>query len=157
MDISLWEDMLYGGVASMGFAAISNPPLKSLKCCGLIAGIGHGCRYGLMRGGWSVVTGSFVAAFVIGILAVLFSRRARCPAESLSFPSLLPMIPGMYAYRMVQGLIGCLNNGPGEAFVSNFDVFCYNLIITFSVILLMVIGITAPVFMMKRISFTATK
>lgn len=38
-----------------------------------------------------------------------------------------------------------------------FDMFSYNLIITFSVILMMVIGITIPVFLMKKISFTATK
>ncbi|MCM1316958.1 MAG: threonine/serine exporter family protein [Bacteroides sp.] len=154
MELTVWEDIFFGAVASMGFAAISNPPKKSLKCCGLIAGIGHGCRFLLMEHGWGIVAGSFVASFVIGILAVLLSRRAKCPAECLSFPALLPMIPGMYAYKMVQGLVGCMG---AVDYREYFDMFSYNLIITFSVILMMVIGITIPVFLMKKISFTATK
>ena len=146
MELSIWEDIIFGAVASMGFAAISNPPEKSLKCCGMIAGMGHGCRFLLMDRGCGIVAGSFVASLVIGVLAVLLSRRVRCPAECLSFPALLPMIPGMYAYKMVQGLVGCMAS---DGFSESFNMFNYNLIITFSVILMMVIGITIPVFLMK--------
>ena len=157
MEFDIWQDMAFGALASMGFAAISAPPLKSLKCCGLIAGVGHGCRFKLMGMGLPIVQSSFIAAFVIGFLAVIFSRRAKCPAECLSFPSLLPMIPGMYAYRMVQGLIGCLGETPGHEFAYYYEMFSYNLIISFSVIFMMVLGITIPVFTWKRLSFTATK
>lgn len=154
MVLDIWSDMLFGALASVGFATISNLPVKSLKCCGLIAGLGHGSRFWLMHHGAGIVPASFAAAFVIGILAVLLARRVKCPPEGLSFPALLPMIPGMYAYRMVRGLIGCMDS---SGFNAAFDVFSYNLIITLSVILVMVIGITIPVFMLRKISFIATK
>lgn len=158
MELFLVEDIFYGAIASIGFATISNPPVKSLKYCGAIAGLGHGARFLLMKNmGLGIAGGCFLAALLVGCLAVLFSGRVKCPAESLSFPALLPMIPGMYAYHMVQGLIGIMEEGEGSAFDQHFFMFGYNLIITLSVISLMVIGISLPIFFLKKISFEATK
>lgn len=158
MELSLIEDVIYGAVASIGFATISNPPVKSLKYCGAIAGLGHGARFLLMRsGGVGIVGGCFLAALLVGCLAVLCSGKAKCPAESLSFPALLPMIPGMYAYHMVQGLIGLMDADDPTRFDRNFFLFGYNLTITLSVIFLMVVGISLPIFFLKKLSFEATK
>lgn len=158
MELSLVEDIIYGAIASIGFATISNPPVKSLKYCGIIAGLGHGARYLLMRNvGLNIVNGCFMAALLVGCLAVLFSGKAKCPAESLSFPALLPMIPGMYAYHMVQGLIGLMEASEKDIFDQCFFMFGYNLIITLSVIFLMVVGISLPIFFLKKLSFEATK
>lgn len=158
MELFLIEDIIYGAIASIGFATISNPPIKSLKYCGSIAGLGHGARFLLMRGaGLNIVSGCFMAALLVGCLAVLCSGKAKCPAESLSFPALLPMVPGMYAYHMVQGLIGLMEAGEKEIFDQCFFIFEYNLIITLSVIFLMVVGISLPIFFLKKLSFEATK
>lgn len=158
MELTLIEDILYGAIASIGFATISNPPVKSLKHCGLIAGLGHGARFLLMRNGeLGIIAACFIAALLVGCLAVLCSGRVKCPAESLSFPALLPMIPGMYAYHMVQGLIGLMEADEQTAFEPCFFLFGYNLIITLSVILLMVVGISLPIFFLKKLSFEATK
>lgn len=159
MELSLTEDMIYGAVASVGFASISNPPMRSLKYCGIIAGLGHGVRFLLMKNvGLSIVGSCFMAALLVGFLAVLCSGRVKCPAECLSFPALLPMIPGMYAYHMVQGLIGLMESGgKKDVFDYYFFTFEYNLIITLSVIFLMVVGISMPIFFLKKLSFEATK
>lgn len=158
MELSLMEDLIYGAIASIGFATISNPPIKSLKYCGIIAGLGHVVRFLLMRNvGLNIICGDFIAALFIGFLAVIISGKAKCPAESLSFPALLPMIPGMYAYHMVQGLIGLMGVDGKEDFDHFFFLFGYNLIITLSVIFLMVVGISLPIFFLKKLSFEATK
>ena len=104
-----------------------------------------------------VICGDFIAALFIGFLAVIISGKAKCPAESLSFPALLPMIPGMYAYHMVQGLIGLMGVDGKEDVDHFFFLFGYNLIITLSVIFLMVVGISLPIFFLKKLSFEATK
>ena len=158
MELTLIEDVFYGAIASVGFAAISNPPVKSLKYCGAIAGLGHGTRYVLMKhAALDILGGCFAAALLVGCLAVLLSGKAKCPAESLSFPALLPMIPGMYAYHMVQGLIGLMEAGSRQEFYNSFFLFGHNITITLSVIFLMVVGISLPIFFLKKISFEATK
>jgi len=71
----------------------------------MIAAVGHAIRYILTLpyfGGMHIVAASALASFAIGLLAVLFASRIKCPAEVCFFPALLPMIPGMYAYRTVK-------------------------------------------------------
>ncbi|MCC8071392.1 MAG: threonine/serine exporter family protein [Bacteroidales bacterium] len=157
MELNIFEDIIFGAIASIGFATISNPPIKVLPACGIIAGIGHGVRFSLLHYQAGLVLGSLVGAFVIGFMAVYASGRVKCPAESISFPALLPMIPGMYAYRMVEALVGCLTYSEEATFLHNLYLFSYNMMTTVSVILVMVVGITAPLFILKRLSFQATR
>ena len=89
-------------------------------------------------------------------LAVFIAPRIKCPAEACFSPALLPMIPGMYAYRSFKALLLCLfqqedmyghylyllvNNGLNAAFI----------------VLALVVGATLPVFLFKKISFQATR
>ena len=157
MAIGLFQDFIFGAFASVGFAVMANVPAKALPYCGFIAGIGHAVCYVLMHKGIGIICGSFAAALAVGMLAVLLSRRSRCPAESLSFPSLLPMIPGMYAYRAVHAMVGCLSSEAESQFDHNLYLLHYNSMVTFFVIFLMVVGVTLPLFAMKKMSFEATR
>ena len=100
------EDALFAAIAAIGFSAISNPPRNAYIYCALIAAIGHSTRFFLMQpdvGAMSIVPASTIAALVVGVLAVLLSPKAKIPAEAFLFPSLLPMIPGIYAYKTFGG------------------------------------------------------
>ena len=106
--LSILQDAFFGGLAGIGFASISNPPNNAYKYCFVISAVGHAIRFVLMNNSYyhfGLIIASFVAALSIGFLTVLMARRAKCPPETFSFPSLLPMIPGMYAYRTIEGLV----------------------------------------------------
>jgi Uncharacterized conserved protein len=93
-------DGFFAAIASVGFAVISNPPRKAILVSALLAAVGHGLRYCLLHcTSLDIASASFVAAFSIGMLSIVFARMIHCPAEVFSFPSLLPMIPGMFAYK----------------------------------------------------------
>ena len=101
------QDALFAAIAAIGFAAISRPPRRAYIYCAIIAAVGHSLRYVLMNVlSWHVpiITATLVASFVIGVLAVFLSPVAKTPAETCLFPALLPMIPGMYAYKAFGGL-----------------------------------------------------
>jgi uncharacterized membrane protein YjjB (DUF3815 family) len=154
-------DALYSAIAAIGFAAISRPPRRAYKFCALIAAVGHALRFVLMNGGlhMHIVAASAIAAFVIGTLAVLLSPVSKTPAETCLFPALLPMIPGIYAYKTFGGLVMCLvrtADGP-EAFNYYFYQFASNGITCLFIIAGMVVGATLPIFMLKKISFQATR
>lgn len=100
--INIFEDGLFAAIAAIGFSSISNTPQRTYLTCALIAAAGHSIRYVLTLaefGGMHIIPASTVASFAIGVLAVLFASRIKCPAEVCFFPALLPMIPGMYAAR----------------------------------------------------------
>ena len=102
MLVQFLQDALFAAIAAIGFAAISNPPKRAYIYCAIIAAVGHSARFLMMHQslwGMNIVMASTLAAFIIGFLAVLLSPVSKTPAETCLFPSLLPMIPGMYAYR----------------------------------------------------------
>ena len=125
--MDILSDALFAAIAAIGFAAISRPPGKSN------------------------------AGLAVGIFAVLLSPLSKMPAETCFFPALLPMIPGMYAYRSFGALALCLLHPDEDAFGHYFYLFASNAFTCCFVLLGMVIGATLPIFLLKKISFQATR
>ena len=95
-------DGLLAAIAAVGFGAISYPPRKAFKYIAILAAAGHALRYTLMNyAGMDIASSSFCASLAIGLLALWFGRLSHCPLTVLYIPALLPMIPGMYAYKSV--------------------------------------------------------
>lgn len=158
MLIHFFQDALFSAIAAIGFAAISRPPRIAYRYCGLIAAVGHSARLLMMECcGFHIVLATIVAAFMIGVMAVLLSPRCKVPAETFLYPSLLPMIPGIYAYRTFGALVICLSNGAETTFNHYFYLFSSNGLTCFFILLGMAVGETLPMFMMKKISFQATR
>ena len=158
--LNIFEDGFFAALAEIGFSSISNTPRRAYITCGLIAAAGHAIRYVLTLPepvGMHIIPASGVASFAIGVLAVLFASRIKCPAEVCFFPALLPMIPGMYAYRTIEALLACLYHTQEEVFGHYFYLLAYNGLTCAFIILGMVIGATIPVFLFKKLSFTATR
>lgn len=158
--INILEDGLFAAIAAIGFSSISNTPHRAYLSCALIAAIGHAIRYILTAEellGMHIILASTIAAFAIGLLSVACAPRIKCPAEVCFFPALLPMIPGMYAYRTIEALLSCLYYTEEESFRHYFYLLTYNGLTCTFIILGMVIGATIPVFLFKKISFQATR
>lgn len=157
---NFFEDALFAAIAAIGFSAISNPPRKAYLYCAVIAAIGHSSRLFLMSpdfGNLNIILASTVAATIIGLLAVIMSPFIKIPAETFLFPSLLPMIPGIYAYKTFGGLVMCLLNSQEEYFNHYFYLFANNGLTCLFIILGMVIGASLPIFFLKQITFQATR
>ncbi len=158
--INIVEDGLFAAIAAIGFSSINNTPRRAYPTCALIAAAGHAIRYLLTLpefGGIHIILASTVASFAIGVFAVLFASHIKCPAEVCFFPALLPMIPGMYAYRTIEALLSCLYHTHEEIFEHYFYLLTYNGLTCSFIILGMVTGATISIFLFKKLSFTATR
>lgn len=99
-------DGLFAAVAAIGFGAISDPPMRAFPRIALLAAIGHALRFTLMHcAALDIAIASLFAAFAIGMGSLWLSRGVRCPMTCLYIPALLPMVPGIYAYKTVFSLI----------------------------------------------------
>ncbi len=154
------QDGFFAAIAAIGFASISNPPRNAYPCCALLAAVGHAIRYILMQNAlfdMHIIGASTLASFAIGLFAVQLSNVIKCPAETCFFPALLPMIPGMYAYRAVEALVMCLYHQEEEVFVHYLYLLAHNGFTCAFIILGMVVGANIPVFLFKKHSFKATR
>ena len=158
MLLDFFQDGLFAAIAAIGFSAISNPPRRAYLYCAVVAAVGHSVRFLLMGfAGWHIVPASTLAPLLIGILAVLVSPKSRIPAETYLYPSLLPMIPGIYAYKAFGALVMCLYHGTESSFLHYFYFFADNGLTCFFILLGMVVGATLPMFLLPKISFQATR
>lgn len=152
-------DGLFAAIAGLGFAIISNPPRRALAISALLACVGHGIRYYLMHHSTIMMdqaSASAIAGLIIGLLSIGFARRIHCPAECFAFPSLLPMVPGMFAYKAIRDIINivCL---PGEYTAEYITRFFHNGMLTVLVMFGMVVGCVVPIFVFYRQSFSVTR
>ena len=160
MVVQILQDALFAAIAAIGFASISNPPKKAYLLCAIIAAAGHSSRFLLLNSSLfdiHIVAASTMAAFIVGTLAVLLSPYGKMPAETCLFPSLLPMIPGIYAYKAFGSLMLCLTHGGEAEFNHYFFLFASNGLTCLFILLGMVVGGTLPIFFFKNISFQATR
>lgn len=157
----LFQDAFFSSIAAIGFASASNPPRRSFIYCGIIAAAGHSCRYVILQssgtGNHNLIIATAIAALLIGILAVIAAPLAKVPAETYLYPSLLPMIPGIYAYRMFGALAKLLSISGEASFNHYYFIFASQGLTFFAILTVMAISSTAPIFIFKRISFQATR
>ena len=158
--INIFEDGFFAAIAAIGFASISSTPRRAYIACAVTAAVGHAVCYILMAPAMAsmhIVPASALAALAVGFMGVMFAPSIKCPAEVCFFPALLPMIPGMYAYRAVQALISCMCHSGEAEFNHHLSLFAQNGLTCAFIVLAMVIGANIPVFLLKKTAFQATR
>ena len=146
-------------VAAVGFGAVSDPPMRAFPRIALLAAVGHALRFCLMNcAGMDIATASLCAATAIGFGSLWLGKAIRCPMTALYIPALLPMVPGIYAYKTVFSLIMFLQslNDPGQG-MQYMQLFFLNATVSLSVIALLAAGATLPIFVFNRRAFSLTR
>ncbi len=151
------HNALFAAIAGTGFALVSTPSRRSLPLVALLAALGHTVRFVMLDAvGVNITTASFVAALTVGFLSVPLGQRLKCPAELVACPSLLPMIPGMYAYRAVLALMHFMTEEPTQeaCLAASIIDFFYNGLTAVFVMSALVVGMLIPLLLFRRIHFT---
>ena len=154
------EGGLFAAMAAIGFSTISHTPRRTFFVCAIAAAIGYAVRWILMNPSGpavNILVASTAASLVVGFVAVLLAPVVRVPAEACLYPSMLPMIPGMYAYRMVEGFVGSLSASTEAQATHYLYMFGFNGLMAIAIIVAMVLGATTPIFLLKKVAFRATR
>lgn len=86
-------------VGVYGFSIMYNSPRKMCATAGCIGMIANTLRLTLAGLGLAGGVAAFIGAFTAGILAAVVRKRVGYPRLSLTVPSIVIMVPGMYMYR----------------------------------------------------------
>ena len=159
--LDILSDGFFAAIAGIGFGAISDPPLRAFKMIAILAALGHACRFCLMTYlGVDIATASLFGGLVIGFGSLWLGKRVYCPMTVLYIPALLPMIPGKFAYNMVFSLIMCLQtaNKPElhDKYIKMQEMFFSNTLVASTVIFMLAVGATFPMFLFPHRAFNKT-
>jgi uncharacterized membrane protein YjjB (DUF3815 family) len=103
--LQILEKGIWFGLASLGFAILFNVPQRVLFTIWLFGALGGVTKLLLIEIGASIILSSFGGSILIGILTIPAAHNNHAPPLVFSIPSVIPMVPGVYAYKMMLGLI----------------------------------------------------
>lgn len=103
--LGLIHDMFFAAIPAVGFAMLFNVPKKALLYCAFGGALGHGSRYLMMDFGVRIEWATFFAAIIVSMVGVYLSRRFLAHPKVFTVASLIPMIPGVFAYKAMIALV----------------------------------------------------
>jgi len=105
--VPLWADLAIKAIATMvgvgGFALLFNSPWRMALMAATI-GLVNVPRMELIEHGMAVQTATFLACFVLGLLAAVGAKGGRWPVITLQVPAALVQIPGVLAHEALVSL-----------------------------------------------------
>lgn len=149
--VSILLKSLWCGAAAVGFGVLFNTPTRSLVAIyagGAIAGL---VKYAVLVfvPDAGVIIGSFLAALVVGFLSIPMAHWRHVPPVVFSIPSIIPLVPGVYAYRTMLGLVR-LTRANDDNFVSTVQLMTYNAVNTLFVVMVIAIGVVLPMYLLRK-------
>jgi uncharacterized membrane protein YjjB (DUF3815 family) len=141
------------GCAATGFGILFNTPTRSLLSIwigGFTAGL---VKYLLLDPaiGSGIILSSFLAGMLAAIVALPLAYLRKVPQILVALPSIIPLVPGIFAYRAMMGLMK-LAKQSGSEYPSIISDTVYNGVMAFFVIMAITFGLSVPL-ILTRIPF----
>ncbi|HEY3389276.1 MAG TPA: threonine/serine exporter family protein [Prolixibacteraceae bacterium] len=149
--LMILEKGIWFGFAGLGFAVLFNVPQRTLLIIWLIAAAGGLTKLMLMQCNIGIVIATFAGASLVGLLSVYAAHNKHAPPLVFSIPSVIPMIPGAFAYRMMLGLMKL--SGTSVTDSSYFQTLAETMsngLKTMFILLALAIGVAVPMLISRR-------
>ena len=137
----LLDDMFFAAIPAVGFALVFNVPPKALKYCALLGALGHVTRTILMHNDVPIVFATLVGAALIGFIGVHLSHRYLAHPKVFTGAAIIPMIPGVQAYKAMSAIVQIHHYGFSNAL---FEQMIASFINTTFILGALVFGLALP-------------
>jgi uncharacterized membrane protein YjjB (DUF3815 family) len=140
----------WAGIAAIGFAILFNVPRRVIFSIWTLGTLGGLIKFSAMNFEFGIVFASFLAATVVGIVSIQMAHLRNSPPLVFSIPSVIPMVPGFFAYKMMLGMIALTS-------IENTDDYVQTLIQTVNngakmmfVLISLGIGVAIPMLITRK-------
>lgn len=156
--LTVAEKFIWCGFAAVGFAVLFNVPLRTLFFVGLLGGLGGFTKFLMIHLGFSDVLAPFCGSAVIGLLSIPLAHYKHAPPPVFYIPALIPMIPGVLAYRMMLGMIKLVGSPlPGAEYTEILNSTVTSGLKVLFIIMGLAVGVVIPMLVTRKDSVKELK
>lgn len=156
--ITILEKGFWAGFAALGFAILFNVPQRTLLMIWGMGALGGLTKFFLLNLEVNIVLSSLAGATLIGILSVYAAHNKQAPPLVFSIPSVIPMVPGAFAYRMMLGcmeLVGTSSNS--ETYLKTLAETTNNGLKAIFILISLSAGVAIPMLVTRKDTFKRIK
>lgn len=149
---------VFASVVALGFGLISNPPRRAFYAILVTAFMGYFLRAFMMDAlGLSIFSACFCAALLMGCSGLVTGKMTHTPATVIYIPALLPMIPGMYAYKAIFAYLTFMQNIDFAEKAVYFDQFFTYFSYAVGILICLALGSIIPMFVFTKTANSLTR
>lgn len=138
----------WAAVAALGFAVLFSVPRRALWAVALMASVAFATREIALLNGLDLIVGSLVASCFIGLIGIQLAHWVHTPTTVFVIPAVIPMVPGVFAYRTMMGLLEISrSSGVSEALLLKTASNGLN---TVFILLALAVGVSLPALIFKN-------
>ena len=146
----LSEKCIWFGLAAVGFGILFNIPSRTLVPVFIMGAIGGFAKVALLHLGINIVGASLFGATLIGCLSIPFAHSKHAPPPMFSIPAVIPMVPGVLAYRMMLGLINLAADTNPAAYNQILSETIHNGLKVMFILMSLAIGVALPMLVTRK-------
>ncbi|MFT3739845.1 MAG: threonine/serine exporter family protein [Breznakibacter sp.] len=148
--ILFFEKGIWLGLAALGFAILFNVPVRTLFFIVFLGALGGLTKAAVLHFHISVVLASFAGASIIGMLSLFVGYRKHSPPMVFAIPAVIPMVPGVFTYKAMLGLIHLASNNYTDQFGSILAETVNNGLKALFILLALAAGVALPLYITRR-------
>lgn len=156
--ISIFEKGFWAGFAALGFAILFNVPQRTLMMIWAMGALGGLTKFLLLGFEVNIALSSLAGASLIGVLSVYAAHNKQAPPLVFSIPSVIPMVPGAFAYRM---MLGCMelagNNTNSQTYLNTLAETTNNGLKAIFILIALSAGVAIPMLVTRKDTFKRIK
>ncbi len=147
--IYLAEKSLLSGLATLGIALVFNVSRRVLLTIFLL-GVGGGfVKFSTLLLFDNIILSSLLGSLFLGFSALALDKTVKSTPFALCIPPLICMLPGVFAYDALLGVIQFATQGDVDNHTLLSEI-AYNLLMAFSILFALVIGVVAATMRTRR-------
>ncbi len=113
-DVPLWADVLAAGVAAACYPVFFSMPYRLLGWPIVVGMAAHAVHWAAITCGHAgLPVAALASCLLVGAVLTPIAYRFHIPFAAIGFASVVALVPGMYVFRMVAGLIA-LSTAPDQ-------------------------------------------
>ena len=147
--ILLIEKGIWAGLGALGFGILFNSPPRTLFTLWVGGAIGGLTRALVLQYTGSIVLASLAGATAVGIASIPIAHYRHVPPMIFAIPSVIPLVPGVFAYRTMLGFIK-LTGTIGADYTTTLNETVSYGIKTLFILMSLAVGVAIPMHVMRK-------